>query len=130
MQYTKNQQFKSPGMAQYSAAVNPRGKGTIKRHQTSSAHDKVDWQKEEQDMIVRYLRDRDIEIIAVVEGLEPGTSSNVQARYSYTQSDIEWNKYFFNCLGKDPRNGLTTINFSQFHELSGVPYDAPYAGAI
>ena len=60
-----------------------------------------DWQLEEQQMVDRYLADRKIEIIAIVEGVDSTTGGNVQARHSFTVSEIEWHKSFVNCVEPD-----------------------------
>lgn len=88
------------------------------------------WQSEERSMVQRYMRDRQIEIIVIVEGVDAATGGMVQARHSYTSDEVEWNKSFECCVFKDPADGCTTIDFSQFHELVDVPDDAPFAGVV
>lgn len=88
------------------------------------------WQSEERSMVQRYMRDRQIEVIVIVEGVDAATGGMVQARHSYTSDEIEWNKSFECCVFKDPVDGCTTIDFSQFHELVDVPDDAPFAGVV
>eukprot|EP01031_Cornospumella_fuschlensis_P024997 gene24997-30196_t len=88
------------------------------------------WQVDEKTMIQRFLADRKIEIIAIVEGVDSATGGNVQARQSYTIEEIEWDKCFEYCMFEDPDDGVTTIDFDLFHKLRDVPKDAAYSGAI
>jgi hypothetical protein len=88
------------------------------------------WQGEERSMVQRYMRDRQVEIIVIVEGVDAATGGMVQARHSYTSDEIEWDKSFECCVFKDPLDGCTTIDFSLFHELHSVPTDAPFAGVV
>ena len=88
------------------------------------------WQSEERHMVQRYMRDRQIEIIVIVEGVDAATGGNVQARHSYTSDELEWDKSFQCCVFKDPKDGCPTIDFSLFHELLDVPPDAPFAGVV
>jgi hypothetical protein len=88
------------------------------------------WQSEERSMVQRYMRDRQVEIIVIVEGVDAATGGMVQARHSYTSEEIEWDKSFECCVFKDPLDGCTTIDFSMFHELHSVPTDAPFAGVV
>ncbi len=81
-------------------------------------------------MVQRYLRDRQVEIIVIVEGVDAATGGMVQARHSYTSSEIMWDKSFECCVEKDPVDGCTTIDFSKFHQLCDVPSDAPFAGVV
>lgn len=88
------------------------------------------WQFEERQMVQRYLMDRQIEVIAVVEGVDSATGGNVQARHSYIYSEIEWNKTFQYCMFEDPDDGLMTVDFDLFHELVEASTDAAHSGAI
>jgi hypothetical protein len=88
------------------------------------------WQSEERSMVQRYMRDRQVEIIVVVEGVDAATGGMVQARHSYTSDEIEWDRSFQCCVFKDPIDGFTTIDFSLFHETLSVPTDAPFAGVV
>lgn len=64
------------------------------------------------------MRDRQIELIVVVEGVDAATGGIVQARHSYTCDEIDWDKSFKFCVQKDAEDGCTTIDFSLFHEVS------------
>jgi hypothetical protein len=96
--------------------------------------DEPDWQADEKSMIQRYLLDRRIEIIAVVEGVDATTGGNLQARHSYTCDDIEWDKTFANCIfqqnGYDSSESKMMVDFGYFHKLRNAPKDAAYPGPI
>lgn len=88
------------------------------------------WQREEREMIQRYLQDRRVEIIAVVEGIDAATGGNVQARHSYVASEIAWNQTFAYCLYEDPHDKLPTVDFERFHELVDASTDAAFCGPL
>lgn len=88
------------------------------------------WQREEREMIQRYLQDRRVEIIAVVEGIDAATGGNVQARHSYVASEIAWNQTFAYCLYEDPHDKLPTVDFELFHELVDASTDAAFCGPL
>ncbi|KAJ1417231.1 hypothetical protein B484DRAFT_434315 [Ochromonadaceae sp. CCMP2298] len=83
----------------------------------SSRTSSTDWQTEERKMVQLFMRDRQVEIIVVVEGVDAATGGMVQARHSYTCDEIEWDKSFVGCVSRDPLDGCTTIDFSRFHDL-------------
>lgn len=61
-----------------------------------------------------YCRDREIEVVAIVEGNDEYTSRLVQARHSYTVSDLSWWRNFAPCVFRQSQ-GDCVVNFSQFH---------------
>jgi hypothetical protein len=139
-----NDQLLSPGMMKYSQGIhmatetgnNDRSSDRNRRRndfQESMEEDEdiePEWQRIEREMIQQYLRDRHVEIIAIVEGIDSATGGNVQARHSYLSSEIEWNKTFKYCLYEDPLDGLTTIDFDAFHHTVDAPKDAAYPGTV
>ena len=88
------------------------------------------WQQEEKEMLQRYLLDRQIEVVAVVEGVDSATGGNVQARHSYIVNEIEWDKRFQHCVYQDPEDFYATVDFDLFHELTDAPKDAAYPGPV
>lgn len=61
-----------------------------------------------------------IEIVCILEGVDPTTSSSVQARHSYTAEDIVWDHDFADCVcGAELPDGRRNvcIDFDRFHEL-------------
>jgi hypothetical protein len=88
-------------------------------------------QRFERNMIQRYMKDRKIEIFAVLEGVDAPTGGVVQARHSWTHADIDWNKSFAPCVYEDEDcEGAGIIDFSLFHDLIDASYDAPFTGPI
>jgi len=87
-------------------------------------------QDEEKSMVQHYMEDRQVEIIAIVEGSAATSGGQVQARHSFLSSDIEWDKCFTHCMYKDPDDGCVTIDFSLYHELMPCSKDASSAGPI
>ena len=85
----------------------------------------------EQREINAFMKDREAELIVLVEGIDVMTSATLQARHSYSHSDIEWDKTFAQCVTKQKRGfgkghgecGGAVIDFSKFHDLINVPAD-------
>eukprot|EP00451_Oxyrrhis_marina_P007689 CAMPEP_0204281772 /NCGR_PEP_ID=MMETSP0468-20130131/41780_1 /ASSEMBLY_ACC=CAM_ASM_000383 /TAXON_ID=2969 /ORGANISM="Oxyrrhis marina" /LENGTH=150 /DNA_ID=CAMNT_0051259175 /DNA_START=146 /DNA_END=598 /DNA_ORIENTATION=- len=57
------------------------------------------------------------EVVIMVEGVEPSTSSQVQARHSYTQDEIAWEKGFMPCtrIGSD---GVVEVDLDRLNRLT------------
>eukprot|EP00747_Dinoflagellata_sp_TGD_P165258 gnl/TRDRNA2_/TRDRNA2_186302_c0_seq1.p1 gnl/TRDRNA2_/TRDRNA2_186302_c0~~gnl/TRDRNA2_/TRDRNA2_186302_c0_seq1.p1 ORF type:complete len:625 (-),score=82.58 gnl/TRDRNA2_/TRDRNA2_186302_c0_seq1:104-1978(-) len=58
----------------------------------------------------------EIEVVAVLEGIDATTSASVQARHSWTADDMVWDQDFEPCV-RTPNNGGICVDFSKFHNL-------------
>eukprot|EP00924_Labyrinthula_sp_SR-Ha-C_P003708 snap_masked-scaffold_3-processed-gene-2.14-mRNA-1 protein AED:1.00 eAED:1.00 QI:0/-1/0/0/-1/1/1/0/482 len=58
-----------------------------------------------------------IEVIVVVEGIEPSSSASFQARHSYTIDDIVFHKRFGNCVSNIADRGGLAVNLNCFNQL-------------
>ena len=85
--------------------------------------------EEEKEMVKRFMEDRKVEVLVLVEGLDATTGGPCQSRHSYVPSEIEWDKSFEKCVFEDT-DGAAIIDFSVFHELVDVPVDAATCGHI
>jgi hypothetical protein len=74
------------------------------------------WQHIERNMIKKFLADRNVEVIVLIEGQDSATGGVVQARHSYKLEDIVWNTSFIPCVLQDELDGTPVIDFSLFHE--------------
>lgn len=83
-------------------------------------------QAHERLVIQKYMLDRSIEVIAVVEGVDAATGGVVQARHSYTSAEIKWNCALVPCVLTDPE-GFAMIDFSLFHHLEPASIDSAQA---
>ena len=85
----------------------------------------------EQGEIEAFLKDREAELIVLVEGIDVMTSATLQARHSYTHSDIVFNHTFGQCVtkSKSKKNGKggAVIDFSKFHDLVKCSFDSDAA---
>jgi len=80
-------------------------------------------------MISAYMRDRRVELVAVVEGTDAATGGVVQARHSYTVGEVVWHHAHAPCVFEDPAEaGFALIDFSRFHQLVPASLDAAFAG--
>lgn len=90
----------------------------------------TDAEREEREMVMRFIADRSLEIVVLVEGNDATTGGVVQARHSYTGEDILWNTSFVPCVLQDETTGGAVIDYSLFHHTehtlaaaAGVPND-------
>mmetsp|Transcript_76822 Transcript_76822/g.223033 ORF Transcript_76822/g.223033 Transcript_76822/m.223033 type:complete len:978 (-) Transcript_76822:103-3036(-) len=111
----------------YSAASDPaNGVPEAKRH--------VPWSTEHHNVptsttvlrqdIEDFLSSQYIEIVVLLEGVEPTTSCSVQARHSYLfPEDIVWDRTFADCieLGTDER--ACAVDLGRFHDLVALDPD-------
>lgn len=77
----------SPGLEKYNSLFNSESLNLLNSPTESKSITNLSpprWQIEEKEMIRGYLRDREVEIIVIVEGIDSTTGGNVQARFSYT----------------------------------------------
>lgn len=81
------------------------------------------------------MRDRESELIVLIEGVDEITGSSIQCRHSYRYDDIIWNHTFAPCVSPKKRqvenNGSRaslvdgcTLDLSQFHELIPSPLNS------
>ena len=68
----------------------------------------------------KHIVGNDLEIMVTIDGTESVTSNTLQARYSYTADDIEFNAIFRPCVSIDEQKGAV-IDFNKFHDL--IPLD-------
>lgn len=66
-------------------------------------------------MVMRFIADRSLEIVVLIEGNDSTTGGVVQARHSYTGDDILWNTSFVPCVLQDDDTGGAVIDYSLFH---------------
>lgn len=71
-------------------------------------------------MIHNHIEVNDLEIVVLIEGTESVTSNSLQARYSYTASDIEYNMTFAPCVYISDKK-QAVIDFNRFQDL--IPLD-------
>lgn len=67
----------------------------------------------------------DLEVIVLVEGTESVTSSLLQARYSYTYDDVEFNKVFYPSVSIGDHH-RAVVNFNNFHDVLSLDPNATY----
>ena len=65
--------------------------------------------------IEAFMRSSQLEVVVLVEGIEPATSDTIQARHSYTVDEIVWDHTFLPCLTRTSTG--CTVDYSRFHKL-------------
>jgi polyphosphate kinase 2 (PPK2 family) len=104
--------------------------GNILDAPSSEAERETDAHKEEREMIQAFMRDRNVEVVAVVEGMDAATGGVVQARHSYTVDEIQWHHEHVVCVLEDPESGGAMIDFSRFHDVAPTSMDSAFASAV
>jgi len=73
-----------------------------------------------------FLRERFVEIVVMVEGIEPTSSSTLQARHSYLfPDDVVWDMDFADCLQLGNQGRPCGVDLGLFHRL--CPLEEPGA---
>ena len=119
------QKYQSKGLNEYNNTMNIKSSPVI----ASNNNDNFDWQKHEQEMIQKYMKDRKIEIVTIVEGIDAATGGSVQAMHSFTLDEISWNKGFVPCVFED-EDYSAIVDFSLFHQIEDVSLDAAFVENI
>jgi len=70
--------------------------------------------------VVAHLREACMEVICLVEGIEPATSGTLQAQRSYMMEDIAFNASFQRCVSRSP-DGTCQVDLDAFQELTTLP---------
>ncbi|KAK3235953.1 hypothetical protein CYMTET_53878 [Cymbomonas tetramitiformis] len=72
--------------------------------------------------IKEHISDSHVEIVVLVEAVDPHSSCTFQARHSYTDSDVVFDHMFKECmsLGAD---GNAELDLSEFHLLIPAPFE-------
>jgi hypothetical protein len=77
------------------------------------------WMTEDMEQMQRYMQDRNMEIIIVIEGTDELTGTCTQTKQSYTYEDIQWNHQFVSCM--HPANITTTTNHAGITSIMEDP---------
>lgn len=69
-----------------------------------------------------FLSNNWIEVVCLVEGFEPTTSSTIQARHSYANEDLVFDHGFAPCVSRHrSKDSSWVIDFDRFHSLVPMP---------
>ena len=77
--------------------------------------------------IRRHIIDSELEIIVLVEAIEPSSSNTFQARHSYTRDEIVFDASFLPAVVRD-EGGHAGIDWEWFHALSPEGFNMAAAG--
>ena len=67
----------------------------------------------------------ELEVIVVVEGIEPYSSNTFQARHSYMHSDVVFDAHFAPCMSVDA-DGMPRLDWGKFHAVCPAPFNATH----
>ena len=111
-------------------------RGLEREHKHEPVHKQAESEKQavrspdshdtEMSEIAAYWRDADMQIVVLLEGIEPLSSDTIQARYWYAAAaDVAWNRDFRPCVYKagdvadKPGAVELVVDCEHFHELTG-----------
>lgn len=80
----------------------------------------------DEEQITAFFKDREVEIIVCVEGVDELSGLPLQSRHSYRCEDILWNYEFDDCVSRNGNNtdyGACVIDFNKFHDVIPCPLD-------
>ena len=76
-----------------------------------------------QGLIRNHIERSHLEVIVIVEAIDPHSSNTFQARHSYTADDIEYDRAFETCMNVAP-DGRARLDWDLFHTTKQVPFNA------
>jgi hypothetical protein len=94
-------------------------------HGSGTSHISLDVEKKKKNLglfdmnaLARFFQDSSLEIIAIVEGVDPITSVSLQSRHSYhaRSGDIIFDRQFAPCTSVSPVDGHCVIDYERFHQ--------------
>eukprot|EP00053_Salpingoeca_punica_P012981 m.116686 g.116686 ORF g.116686 m.116686 type:complete len:227 (-) comp16081_c2_seq6:1935-2615(-) len=73
------------------------------------------------DRLRQFWQECSLEIVVIIEGLDPTTSNTVQKRHSFAGNDIVFDHKFAPCVFEDPDpDGYCLVDMRNFHDLVPV----------
>eukprot|EP00980_Cylindrotheca_fusiformis_P011972 scaffold2830_cov131-Cylindrotheca_fusiformis.AAC.93 len=76
----------------------------------------------------RFMIDRDMEIVVLVQGVDEATGATTQARHSYKTCDLAWDHTFESCVrpvaSERQSSAAVQVDFSMFHDVLQAPPNA------
>mmetsp|Transcript_18110 Transcript_18110/g.49398 ORF Transcript_18110/g.49398 Transcript_18110/m.49398 type:complete len:522 (-) Transcript_18110:31-1596(-) len=75
----------------------------VKHEETESTDHRIDQYTRHRERTQDFLSDREAEIVVLVEGTDELTGAIIQARHSYTTSDLAWDHVFVPCVFPNPQ---------------------------
>lgn len=69
--------------------------------------------------IAIHLKRQQLEVMCLLEGIDPSTSMTLQARHSYAWDDLVFNATFQRCISR-ASDGACEIDLNAFHEIIGL----------
>ena len=73
-------------------------------------------------MIREHIANSALEVVVIVEAIDPHSSNTFQARHSYTAADIEFDHSFMPCMSV-ASDGQALLNWESFHKLKEAPFN-------
>uniref|UniRef100_A0A7S3LGG8 Inward rectifier potassium channel C-terminal domain-containing protein n=1 Tax=Aplanochytrium stocchinoi TaxID=215587 RepID=A0A7S3LGG8_9STRA len=103
-----------------SAAENPKPIPKEERNPTDAHNDDEEIAFDEEENALRQaMVETKAEIVVLIEGIDATTSYTIQARHSYTSSDILYHHDFVPCVSEVSTGGAV-LDFSKFHDVIPV----------
>lgn len=102
------------------------GSGTSHLSVNTSTREKI--RRLHPDTLRHFFGDSNLEIIAIVEGVDPITSVSLQSRHSYhaRSGDILFDRQFAPCTSVSPIDGHCVIDYVKFHQTLPLKSEKVY----
>lgn len=122
--------FLVPGHVAYEDCSPPQIHPLENRSLVEMFNVELEGHRAEREMVKRFMTDRRLEVIVVVEGVDETSGAAIQCIHSYISSEIEWHKMFKPSVSRDDADRAVMVDFDLFHQLKPAPFDAPSAESL
>jgi hypothetical protein len=70
-----------------------------------------------------HLARSDLEVVVLVEAIDPQTSNTFQARHSYKGAEILYDHTFVSCMSFDAKTGRAKFDMGKFHQVTPCEFN-------
>ena len=74
-------------------------------------------------LIKEHVGSSELEVVVIIEGIDPHTSNTFQARHSYSGEDIVFDQSFAPCMSVHD-DGMAKLDWDKFHLMKDCPFNA------
>lgn len=81
--------------------------------------------REMRRLIQQHLINSQLEVVVIVEAIDPHSSNTFQARHSYTSEDITFDQSFEACMSVE-EDGMARLDWEKFHQMKDTPFNTSH----
>lgn len=105
-------------------------RGVVRRSADIGPHGSPDGEQRKppnREAVEEFLHNNWVEVICLIEGMEPTTSATIQARHSYGNEDLVFDHAFAPSVSRHRAGGGSwVVDFDRFHTLVSMPPTGAY----